>query len=372
MSDKQFLDYDGLEHYHNKLKQSLGSDSPELEGRVATLESLVKFLDEKQDLISAGLAKVEVTLHDEFGEPLVGWTVTNMSNRDGSEVLTDENGFAEGYVSAGSKAISSSKYSDMDTFSAYENFVSGKLYSYERSLSYRNYLSYYYSDTLTFSGHFTKASFSIVGGGGGGGGSLYGGSGGGGGGIAFGELDIIKDTPYTLYIGSGGSGGYYSSGNTTPVHGGYGGSSTFNGVTASGASGGQGNSDQYHSLAGGSGGGGTGGASYPSTQSGSNGRSGFYSSFTGTSDYGGGGGGGSRYSVSSRGVGGSPNGGDGGYATNYDSTQTDAYNKYTSHPAQSGSSPGGGGGGGLCGGKNDTSDRRGGSGGRGGIGIRLT
>lgn len=328
----EFLDYEGLEHYHEMLKNLLqsieGGSSAAISEKIKSLYNLPQNDPTLDDIFENilyrlsmnGKALITLKLALSDGTPLVGFAVSGIDGRSGQTATTDSDGFITGYVSPGTKTLSAGGYSDLSSYSKSYTFVAGETYYDEwTTFTQTNYISVTSSKTLTFSALVDHVEYSIVGGGGGGsrGSSSYNsitcGTGGGGGYCVTGTLTPNVGTSYSASVGSGGSG----AGSTGSATGTAGGSSSFAGRTASGGS------------AGGSGGGGNGsggsGSSFGeyanrTASSGKSGSGSTYTSYSGTALVGGGGGGGGGYfqdyvGGSSRDYsgasGGSPNGGAG-------------------------------------------------------------
>lgn len=332
MSDKQFLDYEGLQRYHNKQKlnqskpgQNVGDrvkDLYNLEGTV-TNDDVFTNIWYRLQMIASNNALITLRLTLQDGSPLGGFSVPGILDASENPAVSNENGVIIGYVEEGTKTLSFPDYADLSAMSKEYTFVKGESYSDEWVLEPIEFLTLTATKNVQFSNRVSLVEYSVIGGGGGGasGSDGYGGGGGGGGYSQSGTLTPIADTPYQCKVGSGGSAGKApSSTGRLGKSGGNGGTSTFNGISASGGNGGvtrNANAGSYVSPTGGTGNGnggngaGADGSTKPAT-SGGNATTTYYSSFVDTSLCGGGGGGGSNRSATFSGSGGSPNGGTGG------------------------------------------------------------
>lgn len=422
MPNKQFLDYDGLELYHTKIKESLkhgasGQQSGISEetrtmyglGDDATADDIFQFLY----ITSAnGASVVRFKAEYEDHSPCVGILI-NITKSSGNlyDITLGQSGVYLFKANSGeSVTISiSGSYADISgsvTVTAPENGIIPVTMTAE----YHDFLSVSSSRTVLFSGKCTRVDVSLAGAGGGGGGagcssstSNYSrsGSGGGGGNIEIHEnIDFAPFEPYAISVGSGGSGGkWYRPVNTTDSEtsstqsGKAGGSTYAFGFSASGGSGGSvGNSSNPSGGYGSSGNGGNGSTIYVknlgSTINVQNGSAGgdseleIYASFTETAPAGGGGGGGGnvgyRYDEAKNfsrtvagGTGGYPNGGYGGGGT-ITRTEGGINNDVVSGGyGGSGGIAGGGGGRAAFTAAGDATSISGGSGGQGNVAIRM-
>lgn len=372
MPEKQFLDYEGLEHYHKKVKESLssGGGGSALEKQIRENRRDIDLLFERSDLIANNLSRVDVSVLDGSNQPLQNYQIIGLKAKDGTgDVYTNEFGEATGYITAGSRTIQvKSPYIDVKPWSKSGTFVAGERYLYEATLEYLDFVEVYSSGDIVFSTNVHDISFSLIGGGGGGGASTHasssnrsvGGGGGGGGYVANGTANIEPDVPYLISLGAGGTGGkagWTSSMGYQANTGGTGGTSSFLNISAVGGNGGSaGATKEDWSFTGGSGNGrgGNGGTNSGSAlltnaSVGTAGTQEMFSSFTETKIAGGGGGGGgSGWSTDVVRLGGAPDGGSGGY--------------YGSSYISATSGIRGGGGGGACYGATAYAGATGGSG----------
>lgn len=302
----EFLSYNGLEYYTKDIIKDL------------------KRLRKRLDLIAIGKSYMSLNVvSSTTNKPIPGLLVNGIKDENDANVMTNDNGFAEGYIATGSTTISISGYTDVNNFSKTYTIEPGQVYEETIQLQTINFRVYTSSTSVKFSKNVISVDVSTLGGGGAGGKSFNSGSskslicggGGGGGYVTKNTVTIAPNTVYTLSVGSGGSvaSSYDKPGNA-------GGTSSFLGVTANGGQGGYG-----LTSSGGSGNGAGGSGAKLNTYienwagaKGSNGSAGYqtvYSSFTDEMIVGGGGGGGSAYAVSSGTSGGSPGGGGGAYDT---------------------------------------------------------
>ena len=231
---------------------------------------------------NAGL--VNVYIHDTAGNPLPGVIINNITSIDNFTVITNENGKASGFASAGSVTVGVSQYADIENVSQVISVEVGKVYSVELTATTRNFLKITSTGNYRFSANVSRVDVSV--GGGGGNGEVHNSAGAGGGG---GYSTIQEDVDFeinTLYQAVVGNSGQQSS---------------IMGVVAKGG-------NPASNRRGGTGNGTGGNPGYPGT----NGTTYIYTSFTQQSLYGGGGGGGAD-DGQNRGTGGSPGGGAGGY-----------------------------------------------------------
>lgn len=363
MSEKQFLDYEGLEHYHDKITGLIhGSDSVVAEkikdlyglsGDVTT-DDVFNNIWYRLKMITINKALFVLTLKTSDGEPLSGLSVPGITDEDGSVMISDERGIITGFVSEGTKTLSLSGYADLTSFSKSYTFTKGLSYSDTWEIEPIYFLEITSTRSVKFSPRIKHIDYSVVGGGGGGGSGTglsndyggIGGSGGGGGYCKNSSMVPVPNTSYSVTVGAGGNSGTN------------GGASSFSETTANGGGKGTTPSGSYAYGGSGNGAGGRGSnisssggpasgtvVKYTSTN-GLNGEAGsieYYSSLTETALCGGGGGGGGGYrsyessyglgSGSAKpGSGGSPNGGAGG--------------TYSASSGSAGKGYGGGGGGG--------------------------
>lgn len=368
MSDKQFLDYDGLKHYHElaSRKSSGGDWKKEIEALKVDIV-----------LIKTGMAYLRLKVTDTDGIPLGGVLLGGFKNSNGEavDIFTDPSGNAEGYITPGSSyTITSNRMLDIqDGTYVISNVVAGNVYSGALELTVTPYRMVTNSTTKYMSDYFSSADVELIGGGGGGAGgcelslNVRGrvcGGGGGGGETVYGDVICEIETPYSIEIGGGGNGGsgYNSSKLTNANYAGCaaydGGQSSAFGLIASGGGGGGRSAITTNlqvnihnggsSVTGGSGGSGTYDNGNGTAGKGYAGRSGtltYHTSLTETAIAAGGGGGGGDASTASSGyglgyLGGQSKGGRG--SGNADSMPSLPSSEYQ---GELGSCPGGGGGG---------------------------
>lgn len=242
----EFLDYEGLSHFKDKILSKLPvDDSGDYTHRLNKIE-------DRLDLIAKNLAGVYISLEYEDGTPASELYIDGIvdADKNAGTIKTDENGFAKGYlVDVGTHTLSLNSYADV-TWSTSISVTLGELYEVSGTVTKRQNRLYSSTKNIRFSNTISSIDFAIVGGGGGGGGSYIsgvdgalanGGYGGGGGSVVEQELQLIEPNElYQFSCGSGGSEGSAGNGvlNITGSNGNSGGSSSFMGISAAGGSGG--------------------------------------------------------------------------------------------------------------------------------------
>lgn len=334
------------------------------------------FVGTKLKLISGDQAIIDLTVVDQYGNPVKNVLVSGIVSADGKETYTDASGKISGFVAEGTVTLSVDGYTDVENYSESFEVLKGETLTKTITLTRSNFVKLTSSKNVKFSGDVTTIDYSLGAAGGGAAGGIqttfyYVASGGAGGGgrvvTAFG-VSVKANTLYKAVIGAGG----------TPAQkeqqdGGDGGNSTFMGSTAEGGKGGKKATGAKNTIpTGGVGGTGNGngangasgsGASTGTARPGNNGGVGtekIFKSFTEEEDYGGGGATGGACKGEYGGTGGSPAGGKGGRA------YRDQYNG-------SNGKDGFGGGGGSAGVSNDKNSTEGppktGASGKGGCGC---
>lgn len=229
-----FLDYNGLEHYNLKLKESI-------DGAIST----------SLELIQLGLSRLELHLTYQDGSPAKYLMISGMQTKDGNEnIQSNKNGVAIGYIKGTGKTRLSISYFDA-VFSQEYDFVIGKSYTIYATVTKEFSRTYLTSSSGKFSQNVTSINVIAVGGGGGGGtGKLeqttstrrvYAGNGGKAGEYSLQTLIVSPELTYQIAIGSGGYGGHSNPGSSNDnVSGSDGGSTSFGSLlTVSGGTGGK-------------------------------------------------------------------------------------------------------------------------------------
>ena len=276
---------------------------------------------------NAGL--VNVYIHDTAGNPLPGVIINNLTSIDNSTVITNENGKASGFASAGSVTVGVSQYADIENVSQVISVEVGKVYSVELTATTRNFLRITSTGNYRFSENVRRADVNPVGGGGGGNhfspigdSDIAAGAGGGGGDVVIQEnVNFEYNVLYQAIVGNGG-----------PVMQAGGASSFLNVIAEGGQPGERGPNSSQQAIGGSGNGKGGNGGNTNSTEIGGVGVAGNkqgFASFTETELFSGGGGGGTAKNtgtVTAGGAGGSPFGGRGGNASNSIDTVVNAEN----------------------------------------------
>lgn len=295
--------------------------------------------------LSSGKAKITVTVKLSNGTPAGDVHIIGLKTKDGTDVFTNSNGVAIGYVNPGTISVSITDHIDLTSNAVSVNAKNGGAYSVVLTATKRDFFSTVTSGSFYVSALVKSVSVSVGGAGGGGSNGKtvnmsysMGGCGGGGGHAT--QLTNIKPQTRTKYLATVGSGGANGVG-TNNNEGAKGGSSSFMGVSAEGGDGAKYNQSSYVTTqADGNGKGGLGAKAGVNATNATNGTQTIFSSISGTATYGGGGAGGGYYDTSypnnnrPNGSNGSPGGGKG---------STD-----TTSATQGGDGTGGGGGGGAC------------------------
>lgn len=243
---------------------------------------LLKFAMEAMD---AGI--VNVTVKTASGTPVSNLLISNLVDKDGSPVYTNDSGFASGLATVGNKSIGFSGYADVTEASQSVEVVKGNTYNINLTTTFRNFLEIAENGNWQFTDNVTRVDVSVGAAGGGGCGAVTYETNEAGWGGAGGDAVIQEDvsfTPFTKYsavVGKGGAKGNKST-TTTGAAGKDGGNSSFLGITAKGGEG----ADRGGSVPTGNGNGGK------IDQTGGAGTKNIFSSFTEEKPYGGGGAGG--------------------------------------------------------------------------------
>ena len=324
---------------------------------------------------------ITVTVKTPGGSPLSGVAITNVTDVNGNNVVTNETGSATGFIPVGTSSYSISNYADIVNVSDSQTVATSGIYTGTLTAIPRNFLRITSTSNWRFSANVTRVDVSAAGAGGGGSGTCGSDSPGAGGGGGY--TQIQEDVPflvaesYQAVVGVGGSGGQPASVYTPTASGANGGQSSFLGVIAAGGSPGI----AYYNGSSATSGNGNGNGG-EANDDGAQGTGTIYDSFTNLKTVGGGGGGGRKYRIISSdednliggGNGGSPFGGTGGPAW-YIATDR----SLPSGKGVSGNGVAGGGGGGSIGrrnskeasGANGTFPAEGGDGYRGEVAIRM-
>lgn len=383
----EFLNYVGLKEYNKKIQAQLSKisiDPSELVSNstkelfnlpiTATLDDVLKAINNSIHYEQSGKVAIYITAKTPSGAPIPDAMITGVETLSGQPVFTDASGTAIGYatLSSGSATLSIKNHVDLNDVSV-NSSVNNSIHSAALTTTTRNFLSIESSASYYCSGLLKRIDVSCGGGGGGAAGGNEGvkirGSSGGGGGyaVASENVSFLTRHEYLAAVGASGGGGTGYNGRTqsSPTNGKSGGTSSFLGLSAAGGSGGS-VSDSDTRAPGNGTGGVTSKANASSTDiarrkpAGTAGTGYVYSSMTSTTAWGGGGGAGSSdYTVASpytafitRGTGGSPGGGNGGYLRRYNSNGS-----YDGTTVSASEGKNGGGGGGMpCSSSNSSSD----------------
>lgn len=279
---------------------------------------------------------ITVTVKTPAGTPLSGVQIDNVTDINGTSVVTNEAGIATGFIEAGNTSYGISKYGDIEDVSAQQQVEVSGVYSGNLVATPRNFLKITSNGDYKFSVNVTRVDVSVGAAGGGSGGSYgrnqtnsaTGASGAGGHAVIQEDVSFVYNTLYPAKIGAGGTSGLSNINEDRITGGTKGGNSSFLGVEAEG---GEGGGPATLPYSGGIAVAGVGGAGNPNgTQgmtgtyddgpAGSPGTEYIYTSFTETGLYGGSGGIGTikmgfNTGTNPGGVGGQPGGGNGGSAT---------------------------------------------------------
>lgn len=323
-------------------------------GDTSIPDDAFRYIKNRLDLITASVAEIQVTVIDESGAAIDNVRIAGMFDENGSDVYTNSEGVANGYLPEGEQTISLNEYADLVEMSETFTVTRGSTIVKNWTIARRNFLKLTSSKNLRFTSNVTRVDVTAVGGGGGGSGAWnkrdstlcgYGGGGGGGYCTVQENAPFEAGVEYPAVVGSGGAGGkgYCGASGTTSGAGGTGGTSSFLGVSANGGGGGTAANQNYGDGGVGNGNGGDG------IYNGVAGTVAGYSSFTKTVVYGGGGAGGDE-------------------ATVHGDTIPGGYGGARGASAQDGF---GGGGGGGCTRSESGSPGNGGDGGDGCIAIRM-